>query len=141
MALKEHNPAMILGRKSAGTLRMKDTEEALEVEIDIPDTSYGRDLLVSAKRGDIKGFSFGFNKPKARSFSRSGEKIREISSLDMREVSIVAAPAYPATTLAVRNEDFVEEDKKEEAKPTISDNVHKDYELKFRMVKLLEEAK
>ena len=115
LAFKEHNPEMLLGRKSAGTLSLEDREDGLYVKIDVPETSYGNDTLVSAERGDLKGFSFGFNAPKARSYIKNGDKIREISSLNLREVSVVAAPAYPETTLTVvRSEDFVEEARKEE---------------------------
>jgi len=159
LAFKEHNPAFLLGRKSAGTLQMEDRADGLYVSISIPETSYGEDTLVSAQRGDLKGFSFGFNSPKARSFSRSGEKIREISSLNLREVSIVANPAYNETTLSVmRNEDFVEENavsetivenkeevreepkapevKVEEKVEEVKRHDDKDYELRFRFLSL-----
>jgi HK97 family phage prohead protease len=109
LAFKEHNPEMLLGRKSAGTLMLEDRADGLYVSINVPETSYGEDTLISAMRGDLKGFSFGFNSPKAKTYSRSGEKIREISSLNLREVSIVANPAYNETSLSVRSEDFVEE--------------------------------
>jgi hypothetical protein len=136
MAFKEHNPAMLLGRKSAGTLMLEDRNDGLYVSINIPETSYGEDTLVSAMRGDLKGFSFGFNSPKAKTYSRSGEKIREISSLNLREVSIVANPAYNETTLSVvRSEDFVEETKE----PTVViENKQQDDEtnLRFKFISL-----
>lgn len=160
LAFKEHNPAYLLGRKSAGTLQMEDRADGLYVRISIPETSYGDDTLISAARGDLRGFSFGFNSPKSKNYSRSGEKIREIQSLNLREVSIVASPAYPDTTLTVmRNEDFVEEvtettapvveerteERKEEPKVEIvieqkveekKDVNSKDYELRFRFLSL-----
>lgn len=130
LAFKEHNPAYLLGRKSAGTLQMEDRADGLYVRINIPETSYGDDALVSAERGDLRGFSFGFNNARSKNYSRSGEKIREINSLNLREVSIVASPAYPDTSLTVlRSEDFIEEAPeqtielkdvlKEEAKPEV----------------------
>ena len=121
LAFKEHNPAYLLGRKSAGTLSMEDKADGLYVRIDVPETSYGNDTLVSAKRGDLKGFSFGFNSPRSKNYVRSGEKIREIYNMNLREVSIVANPAYNETTLSVmRNEDFVENlDKEKGDEPTI----------------------
>lgn len=109
LAFKEHNPAMMLGRSSAGTLILQDRADGLYCEISVPDTSYGNDTLVSAARGDLKGFSFGFNSPKAKNYARSGQKIREIYSLNLREISIVSSPAYNETSLALRNEDFIEE--------------------------------
>lgn len=150
LAFKEHNPEMLLGRKSAGTLSLEQRNDGLYVKINVPNTSYGRDTMESAKRGDLKGFSFGFNKPVARTYTnKDNMKIREISSMDLREVSVVSSPAYNDTTLAVRSEDFVKEEivgfdpaketivnKREEAKPisttTISDAVHKNYELKHK---------
>lgn len=118
LAFKEHNPEMLLGRKSAGTLMLEDRNDGLYVTINVPETSYGEDTLISAMRGDLKGFSFGFNNPKTKSYSRSGEKIREISSMNLREVSVVANPAYSETSLNVRSEDFVEETKEETKEPT-----------------------
>lgn len=109
LAYKEHNQSMLLGRSSAGTLILEDRADGLYCSINVPDTSYGNDLLISAERGDIKGFSFGFNSPKSKNYARSGQKIREITSLNLREVSVVSSPAYSETTLALRNEDFVEE--------------------------------
>lgn len=153
LAYKEHNPEMLLGRKSAGTLMLEDRADGLYVTINIPETSYGEDTLVSAMRGDLKGFSFGFNSPKAKTYSRSGEKIREISSLNLREVSVVANPAYSETSLNVRSEDFVEETKEPtersvvidaalkkitdmiEKKDDIKDD-SKEYEYRFKFISL-----
>ena len=110
LAFREHNPAYLLGRKSAGTLQMEDRADGLFVRIDIPQTSYGDDTLISAARGDLTGFSFGFNNAVSKNSKRGTDMIREISSLNLREVSIVASPAYPeAGITAMRSEDFVEE--------------------------------
>lgn len=121
MAYKEHDPAMLLGRASAGTLKLEDRADGLYAEISVPETSYGNDTLVSAARGDLKGFSFGFRSPKTRVYTRSGTRIREINSMDLREVSVVSTPAYSSTTLALRAEDFIEESLEttvQEKKPT-----------------------
>lgn len=155
LAFREHNPEMLLGRKSAGTLSLEDREDGLYVKINVPETSYGNDTLISAERGDLKGFSFGFNNPKARSYIKNGDKIREISALNLREVSVVAAPAYPETTLTVvRSEDFIEEERKEEVsseKPVLQkaeieipeqqtenkrDDKNKEIEMRFKFLSL-----
>jgi HK97 family phage prohead protease len=109
LALAHHNQDQVLGRKSAGTLTLEDRADGLYATIDCPDTSFGKDTLISAKRGDLKGFSFGFRPIKQRTFSRDGEKIRELTAIDCREISVVGNPAYNETTLACRNEDFVDE--------------------------------
>lgn len=135
LAYKEHNPEMILGRKSAGTLKLEHRNDGLYATIDVPNTSYGRDTLESAKRGDIKGFSFGFNKPTTRNYMEDGMKIREISNMDLREISVVSNPAYNDTTLSVRSEDWVEENKQPET--TKRDDVKaKDLEYRQKMIEL-----
>ena len=153
LAFKEHNPEMLLGRKSAGTLMLEDRNDGLYVTINVPETSYGEDTLISAMRGDLKGFSFGFNNPKTKSYSRSGEKIREISSMNLREVSVVANPAYSETSLNVRSEDFVEETKEPTERSVVIDaalkNIKdmmlkkddikddiKEYEYRFKFISL-----
>lgn len=154
LAFKEHNPAYLLGRKSAGTLQMEDRADGLYVRIDIPNTSYGDDTLISAQRGDLSGFSFGFNNAVSKNTKTKDSMVREISSLNLREVSIVANPAYSeAGITAMRNEDFVEEVvieevRKEEvvaevpAAPAPEQKVEqnkndtKDYELRYKFLSL-----
>jgi hypothetical protein len=125
IATREHNPELLLGRTSAGTLSLENRDDGIHASINVPETSYGNDTLVSAKRGDLKGFSFIFNKPQQRLFSRSGEKIREISKMNVREVSLVSNPAYPDAKVEVcRSEDFVEENltkTKEEERASIGE--------------------
>jgi HK97 family phage prohead protease len=59
-ALVDHDSGRVIGRSTAGTLRLNEDDKGLKVEIDLPDTSDGRDLAVSLTRGDISGMSFGF---------------------------------------------------------------------------------
>lgn len=55
-----HNKDMILGRTTNGTLRVEKRQDGVYVEIDIPNTSVGRDVAELAQRGDLGGFSFEF---------------------------------------------------------------------------------
>ena len=59
-ALIDHDSGRVIGRSSAGTLRLVEDERGLAVEIDLPDTSDGRDIATLVERGDIDGMSFGF---------------------------------------------------------------------------------
>jgi uncharacterized protein len=43
----------VLGRKSAGTARFWEDRDAFHFEVDMPETSYGNDLLISIGRGDV----------------------------------------------------------------------------------------
>lgn len=51
---------MVLGRTSAGTVSLRETNHGLEVEGDFPDTSYARDLVTLMERKDVTQMSFGF---------------------------------------------------------------------------------
>jgi HK97 family phage prohead protease len=139
LALKDHDTALILGRTSASTLRLEEREDGIYYSIDMPDTSYGRDTLVSAKRGDLKAMSFGFIAVKQRNYSKDGKKVRELSAIDLKEISIVANPAYESTSLAVRSEDFTPEvtaTPEVPAEPAKPDNRDKDYALRLRLLSL-----
>ena len=59
-ALINHDPSHLLGRTRSGTLRLSKDNVGLFYEVDIPDRSDARDLLVSMERGDISQSSFAF---------------------------------------------------------------------------------
>lgn len=79
--------------------------------------------MESVKRGDIRGMSFAFSTRSDRwTFAKDGEKepdLRELLDIDLREVSIVAFPAYPDTSVAVRS---LEDAKKAAAPVVVFDN-------------------
>src|SRR5665213_1207919 len=85
-ALVGHDPDRLMGRTSRGTLRLTETLDGLHFENDIPDTSYARDLVELARRGDIKGMSFGFRVPKggdAWAKGSDGRAVRTLKSVDL----------------------------------------------------------
>jgi hypothetical protein len=51
----EHDPRLYLGRTSAGTLRFEDSPTELRYEVDLPDTSAGRDVANLARAGRPQG--------------------------------------------------------------------------------------
>lgn len=107
-ALVNHNPTMVLGRQSAGTLRLSTDKEGLRFEIELPDTSYARDLKELVARGDVTGASFGFI-PGEDSVSRApdGKQIRTHTSVArLLDVSPVTWPAYEGATVALRHIEF-----------------------------------
>jgi uncharacterized protein len=63
IALYQHAAGMILGRRSAGTMRLTEDASGLRYEIDLPDTGLGRNLRELIGRGDIRGASIGFRVP------------------------------------------------------------------------------
>lgn len=107
-ALVNHNPTMVLGRQSAGTLRLGTDAEGLRFEIDLPDTSYARDLRELVARGDVTGASFGFV-PGDDAISRApdGKQLRTHTSVaKLLDVSPVTWPAYDGTQVSLRNIQF-----------------------------------
>jgi hypothetical protein len=102
LALVDHSPAALLARSKSGTLRLAQDSRGLSFELDVPDTTTGRDVLALAERGDLGGASFGF-RPSAAGEIWQG-KSRTLTNIDLREVSIVQAfPAYAQTTVAARS--------------------------------------
>jgi HK97 family phage prohead protease len=103
-ALIDHNSRLILGRQTAGTLRVVDGPDGLDVAIDLPDTSYSRDLLVSLDREDITGMSFLFDCIEDEWLTdKDGQTIRTVIKALIHEVSVVTFPAYPDTSVALRS--------------------------------------
>lgn len=104
LALVHHRPELVLGRRSAGTLRLNEDDTGLAFEIDLPDTQTGRDLLVSVERGDVRGASFAFNVRKGgeKWEHRDGQMTRELLDVDLHEITITSNPAYIDTTVARR---------------------------------------
>ena len=106
VCLFNHDSNMILGRRSAKTLRLADDDRGFRYTVDTPNTSYGRDLVEMVSRGDVKGSSFQFavNGPAGESWRSEGDTmIRELRDLNMYDVSPVVSPAYTGTTLGLRH--------------------------------------
>jgi len=101
-ALVEHDPGRVLGRLTAGTLRLYRTKTALRAEIDVPETSFGDDTLESVTRGDVSGMSFAFRLAAPPSWDMVDDTpVRTIHDMRVREISVVAFPAFTATDVSV----------------------------------------
>ena len=59
VALRDHDPSLLLGRTSSGTLRLAVDDDGLAFEVDLPDTVNGRDVRELVGRGDLAGASSG----------------------------------------------------------------------------------
>src|SRR6185295_5700179 len=80
-ALVDHDSGKVIGRTRSGTLALRKDRKGLSVEIDPADTTAGRDILESVRRGDISGMSFAFRTLTDNWRKEDGETIREV--LDM----------------------------------------------------------
>lgn len=110
-ALVDHDTGRVIGRTKAGTLRIKEDKKGLAVEIDLPDTTDGRDLAVSLERGDISGMSFGFRVTHDEWDEGTTPPTRTIHKVQLFEVSAVAFPAYEGTELALRSRDAAKDER------------------------------
>ena len=86
-----------MARTSSGTLKVSTDKRGLKYSFEVPDTTAGRDLLVSMERGDITQSSFAFQVEKdSWSEGKTGE-IRTIEKVSrLFDVSPVSIPAYPS---------------------------------------------
>ena len=102
-ALFDHDTGKLLGRKSAGTLRVKAEAKGLYMEIDPPNTTAGRDTVESIQRGDLSGASFAFRvMPDGDDWEMIDEMpVRTVLDMRVLEVSPVTFPAYPQTEVEV----------------------------------------
>lgn len=116
-ALWNHDDNYVLGRVSANTLRLKEDERGLYVEIEPPETQWARDLVVSVKRGDVTQMSFQFRVDEDRWVEENGETQRYVKTFArLYDVSPVTFSAYPQTTLQARS--ALEQAREENRLPT-----------------------
>lgn len=100
LALVDHDAGRVLARTKSGTLRLSEDSRGLAFDLDVPDTTHGRDVLALAERGDLGGMSFSFT-PVDEDWS--GDR-RELRAVKLHEVSVVSAwPAYPETLVVARS--------------------------------------
>ena len=107
-ALLDHDTRLVLGRRSAGTLRLHEDTRGLAVEIDLPSTSYARDAAELIRRGDVSQMSFGFTLSKGDDEwlpPEGDEPLRRriVRQANLMEVSVVSIPAYPQTEVGLRS--------------------------------------
>ncbi|WP_456273623.1 HK97 family phage prohead protease [Bacillus sp. AK031] len=96
-ALYNHNWDKVLGRTKSGTLRLSEDERGLKFEVDLPDTTAGRDLEISMDRGDIDQCSFGFYVTDESWNYNEEPAVRTINEVELYEITILALPAYEDT--------------------------------------------
>lgn len=99
----DHDTGRVLGRSTAGTLRLKEDSKGLAVEIDLPATSDGNDVQELIRRGDVTGMSFRFRATREEWDETTKVPLRTILAVELHEVSIVSEPAYDGTSVALRS--------------------------------------
>ncbi|VVB52208.1 Caudovirus prohead serine protease [uncultured archaeon] len=114
VCLFNHNSNLVLGRTTSGTLRLSQDDRGLHYECDMPNTQTGRDTHESIKRGDINGCSFAFTVPDGgQEWSEQEESgvyyiQRNLTDLNLHDVSPVTYPTYGGTDVYARSEETCE---------------------------------
>lgn len=110
-ALYNHNTDVVLGRTSAGTLRLRQDERGLwgDIEINREDTE-AMNVYRRIKRGDITGCSFGFEIESERYDQKEDGSVHyTIEKVNpLYEVSPCVFPAYEATRISARGNNLDE---------------------------------
>lgn len=105
--LAGHDPERPLASVEAGSLTLRDGDDALHFEARIePSTSWARDAVAALDAGLTKGLSPGFRvRPGGDTVTRAAEGglRRTIRAADLFEISVVTAPAYDAAQVALRS--------------------------------------
>ena len=106
--LFNHDSDHLLGRTTAGTMRLTVDAKGLRYEIDAPDTQAGRDVVTSIDRGDLSGSSFSFRVTDERWTEEGDLEVRTILAVELFDVGPVTFPAYTNTTAGTREADLAE---------------------------------
>lgn len=103
-ALVNHDTTLVLGRTTAGTLKLSVDEHGLKGEIEINnDDQDALNLYARVERGDVNQGSFGFDILDEESKTLENGKTHYIvKSVKLYEVSIVTFPAYEGTVANAR---------------------------------------
>jgi len=97
-ALINHDQNLVLARSTSGTLKVEVDEKGMRYSFDIPQTSYGKDLAINMKNGNISQSSFAFTIARDGdnwTTDEEGNDIRTITKIErLYDVSPVVYPAY-----------------------------------------------
>jgi HK97 family phage prohead protease len=104
--LFNHDPNQLLGRTTAGTMKLKQDDAGLYFDCTPPDTQLGRDVVTLVKRGDVTGASFAFTVTKQTVTEEEDKgkttRTRVIEDVDLFDASPVTYPAYAGTDVNAR---------------------------------------
>jgi HK97 family phage prohead protease len=110
-ALFNHNPDVVLGRKIAGTLSLREDANGLVYRVLLNEHDpAAASVAAKIERGDVSGSSFWFavvapdDEEWTPPDARGGLPLRTLKKLRLIDVSAVTFPAYEPTTVSLRNE-------------------------------------
>ena len=149
-----HDSNNVMASLRSNTLELVEQEDGLLMRATLPKTSLNKDVYELMKTGVVREMSFGFSGAKSEwSYDKEEKlKIRNITDLDLWEVSVVGTGAYANTKANTRSlEDVLEEAKElqeqsedtlieeiEEEEAAIEEKLNDDTEARVKAVAILE---
>lgn len=131
--LLNHDWSRDLGGIKDGNLELHEDAIGLHARATITD----KEVVEQARRGELRGWSFGFTDRDVEQGEENGLTVRNVKDLDLYEVSLInrsRVPAYDGTLVAVRSaddsnainiSDYIESElniRVEQEQPVINDN-------------------
>ena len=102
--LLNHDWTRDLGGIKDGNLELYEDAIGLHAKATITD----KEVVEQAKKGELRGWSFGFTDRDVEQGEENGLTVRNVKDLDLYEVSLInraRVPAYDGTLVAVRSAD------------------------------------
>ena len=101
--LINHDYNKVVGRNGSN-LTLEEDDNGLRFSLDVPNTSDGNDLLENVKVGIIRGCSFGFNVSGEETRWLEDKFYRDITKVDLFEITATPIPAYSNTEISARSD-------------------------------------
>lgn len=99
-----HSDDLLLGTTEGGTLALEIDGTGLRYNIQLPDTTAGRDVRALAERGDLRYSSFAFRTLSDDwGFTPEGFPLRTLLAVQLVDVAPVTNPAYRDTSTGLRS--------------------------------------
>lgn len=106
--LLNHNWQKDLGGTKDGNVELREDNIGLHIRA----TVNNAEAVEKARRGDLIGFSFGFDDRDVDEHSENGMRTRDVNDLDLYEISVLdrrKTPAYDGTLINVRDSEGQQE--------------------------------
>ena len=100
--LYNHNWSRDLGGTKDGNVELSEDNIGLRIRATVKDA----ETVENARRGNLVGFSFGFEDRDVDEHSENGMRTRDVKDMDLYEISILdrkKTPAYDGTLINVRD--------------------------------------
>lgn len=102
-ALTNHDTTLVLGRTTAGTLKLMTDERGLFGTVEVNEADQDAvNLYERVKRRDVTQCSFGFDILDDLPIEENGKTIWHLRSVKLYEVSVCTFPAYEETGVQAR---------------------------------------